>query len=127
MKNITPVTLMPGDYVVVSKGYNQNELNGNSEGGTPFAMGDVASGAISYATACMYGSEGSGFNYPGNPDGGPGNRYLAGTFSYTSTSSSPTGTATHQAYIATTTMGNQNFGGELGMEFKVNNSNGITI
>jgi hypothetical protein len=31
----------------------------------------------------MYGSAAAGFSYPGNPDGGPGNRYLAGTFSYT--------------------------------------------
>ncbi len=33
----------------------------------------------------------------------------------------------HQAYIATTTTGNQNFGGELGLEFKVNNAAGIII
>ena len=127
MKNIPAVTLMPGDYVVVSKGYNQNELNGNSEGGTPFAMGDAANGAISFATACMYGSVSAGFNYPGTPDGGPGNRYLAGTFSYTTINSGSTGTSTHQAYIATTKTGTQNFGGELGMEFKVNNASGITI
>jgi hypothetical protein len=82
MKNIAPVTLMPGDYVLVSKGYNQNELNGNAEGGSPFPAGDLGNGAISYASTCLYGSEGIGFNFPTTPDGGPGNRYLAGTFSF---------------------------------------------
>jgi hypothetical protein len=131
MKNITPVTLMPGDYVVVAKGYNANELNGNSGEGNPFSPGDLGGGAISFASSCIYGSTGTGFAYPTNPDGGPGNRYLAGTFSY-STGSNATSTSTativsRQAYIATTATGNQNFGGELGMEFKVNNPAGITI
>ena len=122
MKNIPAVTLMPGNYVVVAKGYNASELNGNSEARTPFPSGDLGGGAISYATSCMYGSAGSGFAYPTNPDGGPGNRYLAGTFKYAVGGSTP-----HQAYVAPTTMGTQNFGGELGMEFSVNTSSGIVI
>src|ERR1051325_856538 len=48
MKDITPVTLMPGNYAVVAKGYNANELNGNRLNGTPFPSGDDAGGAISY-------------------------------------------------------------------------------
>ena len=126
MKNITPVTIMPGDYLVVTKGYNANELNGNSGGGTPFAPGDLGSGAISYANSCWYGSTGAGFNYPTNPDGPPGNKYLAGTFIYSTGTSTPAPTI-YQAYKATTTTGTQSFGGELGLEFKVNNASGITI
>ena len=121
MKNIPAVTLMPGNYVVVAKGYNSNEMNGNSEARSPFPAGDLGGGAISYASACLYGSVGTGFAYPTNPDGGPGNRYLAGSFSYS------TGGTPRQAYTAPTTTGTQNFGGELGMEFSVNNSSGIVI
>jgi hypothetical protein len=83
MKNVPAVTLMPGDYMIVAKGYNANELNGNSGVGTPFAPGDLGNGAISYAATCAYGSTANDFVYPTNPDGGPGNRYLAGTFRYT--------------------------------------------
>jgi hypothetical protein len=90
MKNVPAVTLMPGDYMIVAKGYNANELNGNSGVGTPFAPGDLGNGAISYAATCAYGSTRLGFAYPTNPDGGPGNRYLAGTFRY----SRPSGAVT---------------------------------
>ncbi|HZH96707.1 MAG TPA: T9SS type A sorting domain-containing protein, partial [Flavisolibacter sp.] len=50
----------------------------------------LGNGAISYAATCAYGSTASGFAYPTNPDGGPGNRYLAGTFRY----SKPSGAVT---------------------------------
>jgi hypothetical protein len=54
MKNVSPVTLMPGDYMIVAKGYNANELNGNSFDGVPYASGDLGNGAISYiGRACM--------------------------------------------------------------------------
>jgi hypothetical protein len=82
MKNITPVTLMPGEYLVVAKGYNKDELNYNTSGNTLYAGGDRAGEAITLIGGGLYGSEGSGFNYPTNVDGGPGYRYFAGTFAY---------------------------------------------
>jgi hypothetical protein len=104
MKNISPVTLMPGDYVLVAKGYNSTELNGNTEGRTTYPAGDLGNGAISYASTCLYGSAASGFAYPTTIDGGPGNRYLAGTFSYAViTGNSTTSTATSNSYFVTIT------------------------
>jgi hypothetical protein len=88
MKKISPVTLAAGEYVVVAKGYNQNELNGNRGLGSPITAGDTDNGAISYVASGLYGSEGSGFNYPANPDGSQA--YLAGTFSYQTVSSPAT-------------------------------------
>ncbi len=218
MKNITPVLLPPGNYAVVAIGYNSNEPNGNRSDNP---AGDAANGAITFTGTCMYGF-GNGFTYPTNVDGGPYNRYLAGTFSYSLPSSNngipvsisvtdahgntatetayvlvldPLGAcnnnpcstdntapvvvsknatisldangfatlqavdviqsvtdncdanptvqlsrsvfncidiatvdgAVHQAYIANTTIGNQGWGGELGMEFTVNNASGILV
>jgi len=55
--------------------------------GSGLASGDLAGGAISYTGSCIYGSSANGFVYPSIPDGGPVNRYLAGTFSYSVVSS----------------------------------------
>jgi hypothetical protein len=49
----------------------------------------------------MYGSEGAGFAYPSNPDGGPGNRYLAGTFSYSAVSTGGSGTSNNNIVTIT--------------------------
>jgi hypothetical protein len=78
MKNVSPVTLMPGDYMIVAKGYNANELNGNSFDGVPYASGDLGNGAISYIGRGMHGSGPANvLQYPTTLDNGPGNRYLA--------------------------------------------------
>ena len=130
MKKISPVTLMPGRYIVVAKGYNQNELAGNSSMGSPIAFGDIANGAISYdLSQVLYGTPGNGnnFNYPTNNGYGPG--YLAGTFTYAVAGSgtAPSNSGSHQAYTANTSNGAQSYGGSLGMVFKVNNPSGIVV
>ncbi len=66
-KNIAAVTLPPGDYIVMAKGYNPNELNGNSYlGGGPYPAGDNAGGAISYLNSVFYADDATGFTYPAN-------------------------------------------------------------
>jgi hypothetical protein len=125
-RNISSVTLMPGEYMIVAKGYNQNELNGNSSLGSTITFGDITAGAISYVSDNYFGSEVAGFSYPSYSDGGT--RYLAGNFSYSIINNSgTTGSVSHQAYATTTVTGVQNYGGELGMTFRVNNSQGITL
>lgn len=79
-KAIAPVNLPLGEYVIVAKGYNQNELNGNSGMGSPNVYGDLSNGAIAYVSGSLYGTNLSGFNFPTNGDGTK--TYLAGTFSY---------------------------------------------
>ncbi len=66
-KNVTAVTLPAGNYVVIAKGYNPNELNGNSYlGGGPYPQGDDAGGAISYPDSVFYDTDAAGFTYPAN-------------------------------------------------------------
>ncbi|WP_207495298.1 T9SS type A sorting domain-containing protein [Aridibaculum aurantiacum] len=83
IRSISPVFLPQGNYMVVAKGYNATELNGNAaiDGMSSYPSGDLGNGAISYNGNSAYGEPGASFNYPGNPDATP-NRYLAGTFGY---------------------------------------------
>jgi hypothetical protein len=98
-KSIQPVTLPPGDYVVVAKGYNQNELNGNSGMGSPVPFGDLANGAITVTNNSLYGDGGSGFHYPTYPD--YAKTYLAGSFSFSSVTAAPA----NNIYTVTITAG----------------------
>ena len=79
VRSISPVTLGVGNYIVVAKGYNGAELNGNFL--TTTTSTDNASGAIQFVGGGVYGYQGA-FQYPTVPDEGPSNRYLAGTFGY---------------------------------------------
>lgn len=79
-KTVAPVNLTAGEYVIVAKGYNQNELNGNTGLGSPVVYGDLSNGVISYVSGSLYGTSSTGFNYPTNGDGNK--TYLAGSFSY---------------------------------------------
>jgi hypothetical protein len=78
----TPLLLQPGDYTIVAYGYGVGELNGNEGTGGPEnslkTMND-GSGAIEFVGSGRYGVAGS---FPSSPDGGPVNRYSAGTFEF---------------------------------------------
>ncbi|TDH20628.1 T9SS type A sorting domain-containing protein, partial [Segetibacter sp. 3557_3] len=89
-KNITPVTLPAGDYLIVAKGYNIYELNGNVliGAGTVYPFGDAGNGAVTFGNNAYYGeNQFEGFRYPTNtyslqnPNVAA---YLAGSFNYTS-------------------------------------------
>ena len=71
-----PVTLAPGSYTIVAYGYSASELNGNSSTGWETNSGG---GRISYVGTARYGNAGV---FPTNIDGGPANRYAAGTFKF---------------------------------------------
>jgi hypothetical protein len=116
---------LAGNYVLVAKGYNAGELNGNASLGSPVINGDDGSGSISFKGFGLYGTTNtSTFQYPANADGGPPNLYIAGTFKFETNTAV---VSNHVAYAASTSNGSQSFGGELGMEFTVNNPNGITV
>jgi hypothetical protein len=84
MKNVTPVTLQAGTYVIVAKGYNVNELNGNRNvAGIPNTPSDLndGNGAISF-TGSSYGDDTpNGFSFPAN-DYAAINPWIAGTFKF---------------------------------------------
>jgi hypothetical protein len=83
MKDLaTPLTLMPGNYTSVGYGYGAAERNGNEGTGGPFASHKslgTGGGAISFVGAARYGTAGQ---FPATVDGGPANRYSAGTFEF---------------------------------------------
>jgi hypothetical protein len=82
---ITPVLLNPGDYAVVAVGFSSADPNGNS--GEPVGVGatEDASGLLSYTGSGEYNLEQNGLLvFPDTTDGGPANRYDAGTFEFNS-------------------------------------------
>jgi hypothetical protein len=82
VRNIAPVVLPVGQYTIVAKGYNQNELAGNNGQGTPLPTTDTYDGAISFVGTARFGTTAAAFAYPNSADGGPATRYHAGTFTY---------------------------------------------
>jgi hypothetical protein len=85
MRSIPAVTLMPGNYVIVAKGYNAGEMNGNAGIiGGPFSNGDNAGGAITYTNRISWGDNdpSTSFSYPQNSQVGSTNEYHAGSFNY---------------------------------------------
>jgi hypothetical protein len=83
MKDLaTPLLLGPGNYTAVGYGYGAAERNGNEGTGGPFAahkLLDTGGGAISFVGTGRYGTAGQ---FPATADGGPANRYSAGTFEF---------------------------------------------
>lgn len=77
----TPVTLAPGSYSIVSWGYGSNDPNGNTSGGPGTSTLNTGGGLISFVGSARYDGVGGGL-YPTIIDGGPVNRYYAGTFDF---------------------------------------------
>jgi hypothetical protein len=118
-----PILLTPGSYSIVAHGYGPAEFNGNSGGAGPFGTVDGGTNIV-FSGSGRYGlSPGS---FPNFPDGGPANRYGAGTFVYDAIGvpppPPPCGSGPlPQAYVNRVgAVGTQNFGGPLGMDFVVN-------
>ena len=75
----TPLSLMPGfQGTIVADGYGATEPNGNSFLGVPVWTTDSGGGVISFVGLSRW--DGAAGVYPNNLDGGPANRYAAGTF-----------------------------------------------
>jgi hypothetical protein len=79
-QSITPVTLGPGDYSVVAVGFTTSQPNGNQgfAGGVGATEG-ITNSSISYVGASRYDYT-PGLYLPTVVDGGPADRYDAGTF-----------------------------------------------
>ena len=69
--------LEPGPYTIVASGYGPGEPNGNV--GTP-GMSLTEDPIITFVGGGRFGNDTVAF--PGTPDGGPVNRYAAGTFAF---------------------------------------------
>ena len=80
----TPLLLPPGSYTMVAYGYSATEPNGNSSGAVPAWTFNDGGGLLRFTGSGRYGTAGQ---YPATADGGPFNRYAAGTLEYTSADS----------------------------------------
>ncbi|MBL9126223.1 MAG: lamin tail domain-containing protein, partial [Verrucomicrobiales bacterium] len=76
-----PLELSPGAYTIVASGYGATERNGNLGAGSPGEPWETRSGGgrIAFVGSARYGTAGS---FPRTVDGGPANRYAAGTFRF---------------------------------------------
>jgi len=76
-----PLALIPGGYAIVASGYNDAERNGNTGtgSGSEALSTDGGGGAIRFVGVSRYGAAAA---FPTTADGGPENRYAAGTFTY---------------------------------------------
>jgi hypothetical protein len=84
MKNVVPVTLPPGMYAIVAKGYNATEQNGNRNiPGIPTNASDLGSGngAITFIGSAYGDDVQAGFSYPANSYPAV-NPWLAGTLKF---------------------------------------------
>ena len=78
----TPLALGPGNYTLVSYGYNAANPGANiGTGNTKTWSTDDGGGLIEFVGASRYGSGGPG-TYPTTIDAGPVDRYGAGTFEF---------------------------------------------
>lgn len=80
-KTVTPFTLAPGSYTVIAAGADIfNSLGATNTSSTTNSGG----GLISFVGGGRY-NPAAGLNFAGTVDGGPANRYDAGTFQFAST------------------------------------------
>jgi hypothetical protein len=64
----------------VASGYGNDEMNGNMGTGGGDWTTDDGGGLISFVGGGRFGDANRPNDYPNNVDGGPVNRYAAGTF-----------------------------------------------
>ena len=103
---------------IVAGGYGDTELNGN-QGVVDLGLGtDSGNCMISFVGTGRFGADPA--FYPDTPDGGPVNRYAAGTFAFTPEEVPPAPTGGIAYVVPFGTFGNDTFNGPLGMDFDVN-------
>jgi hypothetical protein len=101
---------------IVASGYGLGEPNGNGLPG-PFTSDGGCS--IQFTGGGRFGNDPIAF--PGTADGGPHNRYAAGTFEYEPQETFPAQIGAIAYTVPAGTIGNQiDFGGAIGMDFNVN-------
>lgn len=89
-KSLPGTLILPAGFqgTIVAENFGAGEPNGNSGGAAPVWSTDSGGGAIGFVGASRFGGQGA---FPGSVDGGPANRYAAGTFDFNA-NFQPTGT-----------------------------------
>ncbi len=109
-----PVTLPAGfKGSIVLNDVSVDAIHNQGVAAGPLSTINNGGGLLQFVGTGRFGGIGV---YPGTADGGPANRYQAGTFQFQSTTTTPK----YLAYsVASGAVGGQNFGGPLGMDFDV--------
>jgi hypothetical protein len=85
-----PLVLAPGAYSMVAYGFGASDQNVNQGSAASESLGiDSAGGTIQFVGTSRFGTAGQ---FPATADGGPTNRYGAGTFKFSPGSASDIGT-----------------------------------
>ena len=82
----TPLSLAGFIGTIVASGYGAGELNGNLGAGFLPITTDAGAGLLSFTGTARYGTANI---FPTSIDGGPANRYAAGTFKYEAVTAVP--------------------------------------
>jgi uncharacterized protein (TIGR03382 family) len=83
-QDIAPILLNPGSYSVVALGYSSDDPNGNlGNGSSPPSLMNGGGGIISFTGGGRFNYDSVTLQLPTQSDGGPVNRYNAGTFEFT--------------------------------------------
>lgn len=90
MFDIADFNLGAGFYSIVAIGFGSVDRNGNNDFGAPAPTINTGGGLIAFVGTSRFGAQGGVFELPTGLDGGPANRYDAGTFSYTTAVPEPT-------------------------------------
>jgi hypothetical protein len=86
----TPVTLLPGAYTIAASGFDDLNREGNA-GNRPYVSNpppwqvNDGGGLLRFEGGARHGYQGPN-QYPNQPEGGPVNRYAAGTFTFAAAS-----------------------------------------
>jgi len=80
-QSIPEVILAPGNYSIVAVGFGPSDPNGNTSGGPGVSTEDTGGGLITFTGTARYDANTS-IDFPDILDGGPANRYNAGTFEF---------------------------------------------
>lgn len=80
--DIVDFQLAVGHYTIVADGFSNQDLNGNAGGVGGESTINTGGGLINFLAGGRFGNENTALVFPTNADGGPVNRYDAGTFQY---------------------------------------------
>lgn len=80
--DIADFMLGVGFYSIVADGFSDSDRNGNAGSGGTGPTIDTGSGLIAFTGTSRYGAANTALFFPNIADGGPANRYDAGTFRF---------------------------------------------
>jgi hypothetical protein len=80
--DVADFVLTPGDYSVVAKGFSGSDLNGNTKSDTVGGPTENGSDLITFIGKSRFDYQPTAFGRPTTIDGGPENRYDAGSFQF---------------------------------------------